>query len=164
MSSEYKGRVNQANDCVYIVDLEHHKCDCGHFQENDILCGHAFSCIYHLGQSPCDYVPAHFTVQTWKNTYLLNLEPITLDDLSQYAYLPLPACIPPEKLRAPAGRSRTVHLTPGSRKKHVAHAQVVLNNENPPPERGPGSQSCQLCGNYGHNRKTCPERDVDISV
>lgn len=95
MSSQVRGEVNQANDCVYVVDLDLRTCDCGHFQANGIPYGHAFSCIYELGKSPRDYVPEAFTIATWRNTYLTNLAPITLDDLSLFDVDALLPCNPP---------------------------------------------------------------------
>jgi hypothetical protein len=124
MFSLVKGKVIQANDREYVVDLAMRTCDCGHFQENGIPCGHAFSSIYVLNQSPRDSVPDVFTVQIWKNTYLTNLEPVTLVDLPHFTShnntLSTRTCNPPVKLRAPAGHPQTVRFTSGSEKKDVA--------------------------------------------
>lgn len=84
MSSQAKGEVNQANDRVYVVDLDLRTCGCGHLQEDGIPCGHACGRISELGKSPRDYVPEAFTIATWRNTYLTNLTPITLNDLSLF--------------------------------------------------------------------------------
>lgn len=148
MSSAVKGSVTQGNDRVYIVDVDACICDCGWFQENGIPCSHAFSCIYRLqNQSPRDYVPDLFTIQTWKNTYLLNFEPVTLN-----------VCDPPTKLQAAAEWPQKMQLTIESCQKQVAWAHAVLNNEIPPPERGPGSLWCRICGEYGHNQKACSQK------
>jgi hypothetical protein len=60
MTSNTQGIVTQANDRVYIVDLNMRICDCGYFQENGIPCGHAFSVIFELGGRPRDFVPSVF--------------------------------------------------------------------------------------------------------
>lgn len=88
--------VTQANDRVYI-HLERRTCDCGHFQEYGIPCGHAFSLIYTLGQSPRAYVPDPITLTAWQNTYLTNLQPINIEELTFAG-----DCSPPIK-RRPAG-------------------------------------------------------------
>lgn len=142
--------VTQANDRVYIVNLDQRRCDCGHFQENGIPCGHAFSFIYSIGQSPRAWVPNLFTLTAWRSTYLTNLQPINIEDLTHAV-----DCNPPTTKRAPAGRPRTKRLTAGSRQRSVAKAQAALNGETPPQDRGSGSQACRLCGVYGHNRRSC---------
>lgn len=81
MSSQTKGVVTQINGRTYEVDLVARVCECGHFQKNGIPCGHAFSCIFAIGRRPREYVPEYFTMEAWKNTYLLNLAPISLDNL-----------------------------------------------------------------------------------
>lgn len=81
MASRTLREVTQANDRVYIVNLTDRICDCGHFQENGIPCGHAFTYIYALNHSPRDYVSHHFSVQTWRNTYLTNLQPVAIENL-----------------------------------------------------------------------------------
>lgn len=81
ISSQTKGIVTQINSPTYKVDLEKQVCDCGHFQENGIPCGHVFSCIFAIGRRPHVYVPEFFTMEAWKNTYLTNLAPISLDNI-----------------------------------------------------------------------------------
>lgn len=147
-----RAEVRQANDRVYVVDLERRWCDCGHFQENGIPCGHAFSFINALGESPRSYVPDHLTVAGWERTYRTNMRPVNIEDLALAA-----DCNPPTKRRALAGRPRTLRLTAGSRQKRIAQAQASLNDEPAPVERGFGSQACRLCGGYGHNRRTCTQ-------
>lgn len=156
MASRVLGEVTQANDRVYIVNLADRICDCGHFQENGIPCGHAFTCIYALNQSPRDYVSHHFSVQTWKNTNLTNLQPVTIENLPVSN-----ARQPPSLRRAPAGRPRTLRLTAGSRQKYVTRAQALLNGvDHNSPLSGQGSQACRICGIYGHNRKTCTSKSA----
>lgn len=152
MADRSIAEVTQANDRVYIVNLAERRCDCGHYQENGIPCGHAFSFIYALNEAPRTYVPIHFTLTTWRDTYLTNLQPINIEDLILST-----DCNPPTKRRAPAGRPRTVRLTAGSRQKRVIQAQAALNGEAAPEERGAGSQACRLCGAYGHNRRSCKQ-------
>ena len=153
------GEVTQANDRVYIVDLARKRCTCGHFQENDIPCGHAFSFILALGESPKSYLPVTFQISTWKATYERNITPITLDDIPAFIHenpqLPVEPCFPPTKLRAPHGRPKRKRMTRGEQHRRTIRAQATLNITEPPPESGQGSQQCRKCGNWGHNRKTC---------
>lgn len=177
MATEYRGEVSQANDRVYVVDLDTRRCDCGNFQENGIPCGHAFSCILSLKKSPRDYVPSVFSIETWKNTYTSNFHPVSLNNLERHpnapiqpfllqssadpelqpAPIPLPQCNPPDKRRAPIGRPRIKRLTAETKKKRVTQAQATLNGVVPSISRGPGSQCCGICGKQGHKRTTCTQ-------
>ena len=111
------GEVTQANDCVYVVDLVRKQYTCGHFQENDIPCGHAFSFILALGESPKSYLPVAFQISTWKTTYERNITPITLDDIPAFIYenpqFRVEPCHPSTKLRAPYGRPKRKRMTRG---------------------------------------------------
>ena len=151
--------VIQANEKAYTVNLLEKICSCGHFQENGIPCGHAFSFIQTIHEAPRNYLPAYFQTTTWKNTYRHNIKPISLDMISNIEVnipnLPDIDCAPPTKLRCLQGRPRNKRLLRSSQKKRTARAQAVLNNDLPPPDHGPGSQQCGKCGSWGHNRKSC---------
>lgn len=110
IASQVLGQVKQANDRVYIVNLADSTYNCGHFQVIGIPCGHTLTWIYALNQSPRNYVPHTFTVQTWKTTFLTNLQPIASEN-----FILSDTCQPPAQQRAPAGRSKTLCLTAGSR-------------------------------------------------
>lgn len=93
----------------------------------------------------------------------MNFDSVTLNNLAHYDFQVEPEveqCNPPPKLCAPAGQPQKLRLTAESRRKQAVQARAVLNNELPPPARGPGSQRCRICGNYGHNRKTCSQKHV----
>jgi len=61
--------VLQGNKKTYTVDLARKTCSCGHYQQNDIPCGHAYSIIIALNRAPRDYIPAVFSTTTLRNTY-----------------------------------------------------------------------------------------------
>lgn len=169
MATEIEGEVQQANGQIYLVNLEHRICSCGHFQSNGIPCGHAFSVIgQQPNQSPKDYVPFFFLVQTWKETYTSNISPISLDDVStllnpvieenqeqEVEVDILPQIVPPMKERSQTGRPQIQRRQPGGQRTRVARAQALLNGTAEPPQQGKGSQACRRCGTYGHNWKTC---------
>jgi len=154
-------QVSQENEKTYTVDLARKTCSCGHYQQNDIPCGHAYSVIIALNRARRDYVPAVFSTTTLRNTYSQNIQPVTLaevdDLLAQHRLQPNSECLPPLKLRQGQGRPRNRRLIRGSQRKQTARAQALLNLKVPPPERGRGSQQCSHCTQWGHNRKTCTE-------
>ncbi|KAF8459704.1 hypothetical protein BDZ91DRAFT_741818 [Kalaharituber pfeilii] len=140
-------------------------CTCGHFQENSIPCGHAFSFIYALQAktpkhpSPRSYVPYFFSNQAWKNTYEHNLKPILLSSLE---YSPGNSCAAPTQERKIRGRPKLTRMTSGAQRK-LAKAQARLNGQTLTiPETGQGSQACGYCGKHGHNQLTCQERQVQV--
>lgn len=137
MSSNTLGIVTQLNGKEFEVNLDQRVCSCGHFLENGIPCGHAFTCIFAIGKRPRQYVPDHFTIETWKNTYLTNLSPISLEHLNQYVE---EECDPPVQQRAPMDRPPMLRKIPGYQRKKAA--QAALNQVEQPPVRGKGSQSC----------------------
>jgi len=68
LSSLTSGLVTQSNHKTYVTNLHLRTCTCGHFQENGIPCGHAFTLIRSLQShipvhpNPRDYVPYYFTI------------------------------------------------------------------------------------------------------
>jgi len=153
--------VIQGNNKSYAVNLGQKTCSCSHFQQNDILCGHAYSFILVLNCAPRDFMPTIFLITTWKNTYRQNIQQITLVEvdeiLAEHDFNPGPLCHPPQKLRLAQGRLRNQRLVWAVRRKQTARAQAVLNLEAVPRERGRRSQQCSRCTQWGHNRKTGSE-------
>lgn len=169
MATEIEGEVQQANDQIYLVNLEHQICSCSHFQSNGIPCSHAVSVIRQQpNRSPKDYVPLFFLVQTWKETNSSNISPISLDDVSTFLNPGieenqeqeveadiLPQTVSPIKERARTGRPQIQRQQPGGQRKRVARAQALMNGTAEPPQQGKRGQACRRCGTYGHNWKTC---------
>jgi len=159
MASDIEAEVVQANGKVFLTNLARRWCSCGHFQENGIPCGHAFSLIRQVPNcSPRDYIPHFFLLTTWQATYSLNLRPVSLEDLSQFNNLvnnpdPVRVVEPTSECRA-QGRRQLLRQAPGAPRR-LTRAQALLNGEELPPSFGKGSQACRRCGVYGHNRTTC---------
>ncbi|KAF8461502.1 hypothetical protein BDZ91DRAFT_373700 [Kalaharituber pfeilii] len=168
ISSPISAIVTQNNNKVYIVDLHFRTCTCGHFQENYIPCGHAYTFIEALQTSaaqstrpsptPRDYIPYYFTTLGWMRTYERNLKPISLATLPPT--MSSGSCNAPlTRIRKSRGRLKTARMVPGSqRKKAKARAR---QNCTIPPSQGSASQACRYCGNPGHNQVTCAERKME---
>lgn len=125
MSTATIGIVEQVNDRSYEVSLEERTCDCGRFQESGIPCGHVFSCMWELGKSLRDFVPEEFTIQTWKNTYLSNLAPLSLGKISLLVLesanpISQAHCLLPAEEQTPKGQPQVVRLTASSQRKKTA--------------------------------------------
>src|SRR5258706_8553241 len=151
MSTPSSALVTQTNGKQFAVELNLRHCECGHFSENGIPCGHALSVIQQLQRSPHAYIPNHFLISTWKQTYTRNLSPISLNSLptttslhTSSSSLPEPPTLyPPATQQKPRGRPKVNRYQAGSqRKKALSHY----------PASGSGSnqQACGLCLTYGH--------------
>ncbi|RPB18419.1 hypothetical protein L211DRAFT_79652 [Terfezia boudieri ATCC MYA-4762] len=55
------------------------------------------------------------------------------------------------------GRPKLKRMVPGESRRRISKAQASLNNTEVAPAKGADSQSCSLCGQYGHNRRKCTE-------
>ena len=64
MADLIHGHVTQPNGTVKIVNLETATCSCGNYQENEISCGHALTCIMSLRLV---YYPILTTLKTYVN-------------------------------------------------------------------------------------------------
>ena len=160
MASETEGEVIQANGKVFLTNLARRWCSCGHFQENGIPCGHAFSIIRQVqNRSPRDYIPQFFSLTTWRATYSTNLRPVSLEDLSQFNNLvnnqEEGEVVEPTTERRTQGRRQLLRQESGAQRRKIVRAQARLNGVQAPPSHGKGSQACRRCGVYGHNRATC---------
>jgi hypothetical protein len=85
-STPLRATVSTHGGDQYIVNLETQRCSCGLFQEYDIPCVHAISCIYESGRAPRDWVPFNLTLNAYQMTYSVpNLPPTVA---TRYAGLP----------------------------------------------------------------------------
>jgi len=164
MASNTLFMVQQINNKQFIVNLQAHTCTCGHYQENNIPCGHVLSSIHHMGQSAHTYISDFFSIATLKNTYQSNFNPVILANLDSFTQNPQPApapCLSPTKLRAKAGQPKIVRATHQSFRARIVRArtQIALIDS---AEMPVGTQKCQNCGEPGHNRRTCQSPRLEL--
>ena len=160
-SSPTSAIITQTNQHTFIVDLILRSCTCGHFQSNGIPCSHAFSFICYLQScfsnhsSPGDYILQCFSTSCWQQTYISNLSPISLTDITLLSQVTAPS-----KERKTLGRPKVKRFTRGEQRK-IGKAQARLNNNAEiAPDQGEGSQACGNCGGYGHNSRSCKENKI----
>lgn len=74
--------VSTYGSTQYIVKLDEQWCSCGLFQNQDVPCAHAISCIYEsaLGAAPRNWVPYNLTLAAYHATYTQNLPPINIEN------------------------------------------------------------------------------------
>ncbi|KAF8465405.1 hypothetical protein BDZ91DRAFT_237345 [Kalaharituber pfeilii] len=147
MSTLSTALVIQSNGKRFTVDLDRQYCECGHFTQNGIPCGHALSVIQHLQQPIHFYIPPVFWISTWKNTFLRNLKPILIDNLPTLENGP--TIIPPTNKQKLRGRPKINRFQHGSQRK-ASKSQAGINSPN-----SSNQQKCSHCHTYGHKRSTC---------
>ena len=137
----------------YVVDLLASTCTCGHFQYNDIPCGHAIAVIQEYRdpagdqrRSARDFIPYNLTLETFKAAYAEPMLPVEVEGLEPQG---------DNDCRAPLfkkarGRPQTARLTAGEQRAREAAWNGALQNI---PDR---VQHCSRCGREGHNVLRCP--------
>lgn len=169
-----RGEVTDLNERVYIVDLVAQTCECGQYQDNGIPCGHAYTFILELGESPIHYVPSHFTAVSWKKTYNTNLTPISLLDVeSRNAARQLqelgkstPLKSVDDIMPSPPGPNNPGPSTPSDDDRHPPTDSqstpskgfsMTLRRRGRPRVDSGGlkRRRCTRCGQLGHNRRGC---------
>ena len=115
----------------YVVDLLARTCTCGHFQYNDIPCGHAIAVIQTYqdpagGQcrSARDCVSNNLTLEAFKATYIEPILPVEVEGLEPQG---------DNDCRAPLfkkarGRPQTTRLTAGEQRGRQAAWNGALQN------------------------------------
>ncbi|KAH9764284.1 SWIM-type domain-containing protein [Citrus sinensis] len=130
---------------TYIVDLEHHVCDCGYWQVSGIPCIHAMPCISHSHKDQADFLSPWLKKDTYIRGYSRMIHPI-LDKDSW----PNPGGdeILPPLMKRPHGR-------PKINKRREA--------DEVPPESKRYRLQCKCCKEYGHNRRGCPTNPENLN-
>jgi hypothetical protein len=139
----------------YVVDLEARTCTCGHFQFNDVPCGHAIAVIQTYRdpaggprRSAREFVAYNLTVPAFRATYAV---PMPAVDIAALQPRPETPCRCPV-FKKPRGRRRENRLVAGENR--------ALHNG---AHRGPAGlgnipdhiQRCSRCHQMGHNVRRC---------
>lgn len=142
-STQECAMVQSPSNAEHTVKLNIMECTCTDFQDNQLLCKHAMVVCRHHSLEAEDFISPKYSVATYRNTYdqAFAMEPIRVTDL-----LSTPDC------RAPPIRSR-----PGRPQKRRIRLGKRLYDK---PKRG---KRCGLCGQDGHNRRTCDTADSHSS-
>ncbi|XP_019239112.1 PREDICTED: uncharacterized protein LOC109219137 [Nicotiana attenuata] len=118
-----------------IVCLEEGTCSCGKFQMDKLSCPHAWVVLKNQQLKPGQYCSFYY-----KKDKLLPVNPIADESLWVIPIEVMEDVVLPPKGRRNAGRPRKERLKPASEKESKR------------------AFSCFVCGQGGHNRKTCRNR------
>jgi zinc finger SWIM domain-containing protein 3 len=128
------------DDSVNVVNLDTCECTCQRWHISGLPCMHAIAVFERTGQFAYDYCVKYFTMECYRLTYAMSINPIpdvivpataTLIDPTQS-----PATIPcPMRTRRRVGRPKEKPADP-----RIAIKRAVR---------------CSRCKGYGHNKATC---------
>ena len=118
----------------YNVDLLQHTCSCGHFQFNEVPCGHAIAVIRVVEHgAPRDFVPYNLTIPSLRSAYAVPMASLEISGLEvHYANLNpadgeagvalerSPLCRAPNFKKA-RGRPQTARRTAGEQRARLAN-------------------------------------------
>ncbi|KAH6575073.1 hypothetical protein BASA60_005195 [Batrachochytrium salamandrivorans] len=131
--------VNQANGHKRIINLTPKTCTCGKFQEYQFPCHHAAVVFVKAGLSPIHFMEASYYTASLKAIYSNPVTPVVLDDI-----VPGDIVLPLAITRR-AGRPKSMRI----------RSRGETNFED--------QYTCTVCGNKGHNRRTCSNKHVQLT-
>ncbi|KAH6764806.1 hypothetical protein C2S51_016055 [Perilla frutescens var. frutescens] len=124
----------------FIVDLYAQKCQCGEFQEDRMPCSHAAAAIRDNGQHIYDYVETYYKTSTLRDTYELPIH--SLPNPSEWV---VPPDVAETIVLSPIITCQAGH--PNMRRRR-SHSETSTRRR----------KTCNICGEEGHTRRTCPFR------
>ncbi|XP_019234840.1 PREDICTED: uncharacterized protein LOC109215262 [Nicotiana attenuata] len=123
-----------------IVCLEEGTCSCDKFQMNELPCPHAWAVLKNQQLKPGQYCSFYYKKDNLLKTYEIPVNPMPDESLWVIPIDVLEDVVLPPKGRRNARRPRKERLKPASEKESKR------------------AFSCSVCGQSGHNRKTCRNR------
>lgn len=132
------------DDMRHIVNMLSKNCTCRQWQLDGVPCIHAMSAITQRGESLEQYCNLCYLVSTSRAIYEPIIHP--LPDKRMWDHSPIIPLLPPRDW-GPSGRPQV------NKRKDPSEALVSLQS----CQRCKHTVKCGLCGQFGHNRKTCKE-------
>ncbi|XP_078446359.1 uncharacterized protein LOC144715302 [Wolffia australiana] len=130
----------------YVVDLRAQKCSCRYWALRGIPCPHAITCIHWIKDDPKNFVSDCYKRDMYQRAYhmgipLMNMRNMWDEDELTYVFPPL--------VKRQPGRPKM--------RRRVDMVERFYLNRQGFTNKGTQKQ-CSLCQEFGHNRKTCPQR------
>ncbi|XP_070023697.1 uncharacterized protein [Nicotiana sylvestris] len=123
-----------------IVCLEKGTCSCEKFHMDELPCPHAWAILKNQQLKPGQYCSFYYKKDKLLSTYEFPVNPMLDESLWVIPTEVMEDVVLPPKERRNAGRPRKERLNPASEKESKR------------------AFSCSVCGQGGHNRKTCRNR------
>ncbi|XP_075110500.1 uncharacterized protein LOC142181500 [Nicotiana tabacum] len=136
-STEYLHTVNDGGR-NYTVCLLERKCVCGRFQIDELPCPHAWAVLKSKVLMPEEYCSSYYKPSTIVMTYDMPVYPLPdKNDWNIPEHVAEEVVLPP-KWKRPPGRPKK------KRDKNLSELLLPKNQH-----------SCSICGQGGHNKRTC---------
>nr|XP_009765691.1 PREDICTED: uncharacterized protein LOC104217209 [Nicotiana sylvestris] len=136
-STEYLHTVNDGGR-NYTVCLLERKCVCGRFQIDELPCPHAWAVLKSKFLMPEEYCSSYYKPSTIVMTYDVPVYPLPdKNDWNIPEHVAEEVVLPP-KWKRPPGRPKK------KRDKNLSELLLPKNQH-----------SCSICGQGGHNKRTC---------
>ncbi|RYR08142.1 hypothetical protein Ahy_B05g075696 [Arachis hypogaea] len=143
--SELKFEVHHKNRIImemFVVDLLAGTCSCRFWGLSGMPCPHACSAIFEKGDNPEEYCSNYYSPAAYLATYGKSIAPINRENM--WPKVNCDTIIPPV-FRVKPGRPRMVRIR-----------EPDENRSQTKYRRTGTSVTCSNCGQYGHNRRHCP--------
>lgn len=136
-----RNRVTGGGGNYCTVNLQERRCSCGKFQHFRFPCSHVMAACASISISPDQFVDRIYLVENLLNTYSFPFFPLGHKDY--WPTVDTPLLIPNPALVRPKGRPKSTRI----------------RNEMDWRERNQAAR-CSLCHATGHNKKTCPNKQI----
>lgn len=142
-STEHCAMVQSPSNAEHTVKLLTRECTCTDYQDKQLLCKHAMIVCRHHHLEAEDYISDKYKISAYRDTYdqAFAMDPIRVTDLATTEHCTAPP------IRPRIGRPQKRRIRLGKR----------LYN------RSKSEQRCGICGQKGHNMRTCDGADPHSS-
>ncbi|KAL9665577.1 hypothetical protein QQ045_020998 [Rhodiola kirilowii] len=138
---------------MWRVCIPEKTCSCGKWTTLHIPCSHAIAVCKFTNREYSDYVPHKYTLEACNKTWSYHFSPLPHSDLWK-PYVGLPHKPNPHFKRTNVGRNLTRRRLTEMDQRDVGQSSTQEEaSSSQPPGR---IQSCKLCQQTSHNRRSCP--------
>ncbi|XP_020975322.1 uncharacterized protein LOC110270394 [Arachis ipaensis] len=144
-AGDLKFEVHHKNMMImerFVVNLMAGRCSCRFWGLCGMPCPHACCAIFEKGDNPKDYCSNYYSKAAYLATYGQSISPINRKNM--WPKIQCDTIIPPI-FRVKSGRPRMVRIRePDENRTQTKYRRTGI------------SVTCSNCGQYGHNRRLCP--------
>ncbi|KAL0323663.1 UNVERIFIED_CONTAM: hypothetical protein Scaly_2333400 [Sesamum calycinum] len=155
VAGDYEFEVQDEN-INYIVNLRERTCNCRVWDISGIPCRHAALGISHRKEDLDSYCDSRFFKENYMKAYKYSIHPVPDQTFWPHGVDVTPTLLPPIIKRMPGRPKKSRRKEQGEEPNAIRRSNMV---------------KCKVCNELGHNRRTCPNiqvqnsgRDSDLHV
>ncbi|KAL0289962.1 UNVERIFIED_CONTAM: hypothetical protein Sangu_2594100 [Sesamum angustifolium] len=155
VAGDYEFEVQDEN-INYIVNLRERTCNCRVWDISGIPCRHAALGISHRREDLDSYCDSRFFKENYMKAYKYSIHPVPDQTFWPHGADVTPTLLPPIIKRMPGRPKKSRRKEQGEETNAIRRSNMV---------------KCKVCNELGHNRRTCPNiqvqnsgRDSDLHV